>query len=109
MLNAILRGTVALLPVVVFLGALVWFDSFKVVRARAILVAALAGMASAFAGYWINGFLLYEFEIDYVDYARWVSPWLEEALKAALIVYLIRTRRVGMIVDAAIYGFAVGT
>jgi RsiW-degrading membrane proteinase PrsW (M82 family) len=109
MVNGILRGTVALMPVLVFLGALVWFDSFKVVRPRAILVAALAGMAAAFAGYWINGFLLYELEIDYVDYARWVSPWLEEALKAALIVYLIRTRRVGMIVDAAIYGFAVGT
>ena len=38
-----------------------------------------------------------------------MSPWLEESLKAALIVYLIRTRRVGMLVDAAIYGFAVGT
>jgi RsiW-degrading membrane proteinase PrsW (M82 family) len=108
-LNGLLRGMVALLPVLVFLGGLVYFDSFKVVRARAILVAALAGMAAAFAGYWINGFLLYEFELDYVDYARWVSPWLEETLKAALIVYLIRTRRAGMIVDAAIYGFAVGT
>ena len=109
MVNLILRGTVALMPVLAFLGALIWFDSFKVVRARAILVAALAGMAAAFAGYWLNGFLLYELQIEYVDYARWVSPWLEEALKAALIVYLIRTRRVGMIVDAAIYGFAVGT
>ena len=38
-----------------------------------------------------------------------MSPWLEESLKAALIVYLIRTRRVGMLVDAAICGFAVGT
>jgi hypothetical protein len=44
-----------------------------------------------------------------VPYSRWISPWLEESLKAALIVYLIRTRRVGMLVDAAIYGFAVGT
>ena len=59
--------------------------------------------------YWINGFLLFEFDIDYVDYARWVSPWLEEGLKSALILYLIRSRRVGLIVDAAIYGFAVGT
>ncbi|HET9694443.1 MAG TPA: PrsW family glutamic-type intramembrane protease [Steroidobacteraceae bacterium] len=105
----LLRAVVALLPVLVFLGALIYFDSFKVVRARAIVIAALAGVAAAFAGYWINGYLIFEFEIDYVDYARWYSPWLEEALKAALIVYLIRTRRVGMIVDAAIYGFAVGT
>jgi RsiW-degrading membrane proteinase PrsW (M82 family) len=108
-LEWVLRAAVALLPVLVFLGALVWFDSFKVVRARAIIVAALAGMLAAFAGYWLNGYLLYRFDIDYVDYARWCSPWLEEALKATLIVYLIRTRRVGMIVDAAIYGFAVGT
>jgi protease PrsW len=108
-LHWILRGTMALLPVVVFLGALVYFDSFKVVRAKAIMIAAAAGMLAAFAGYWINGLLLDNVDIGYVPYSRWVSPWLEESLKAALIVYLIRTRRVGMLVDAAIYGFAVGT
>ncbi|MBK7901600.1 MAG: PrsW family intramembrane metalloprotease [Proteobacteria bacterium] len=104
-----LRGTMALLPVLVFLGALIYFDSFKVVRAKAIIVAAAAGMLAAFAGYWINGLLLDGIDIGYVPYSRWISPWLEESLKAALIVYLIRTRRVGMLVDAAIYGFAVGT
>ena len=109
MLQTVARGAVALLPVIVFLAALIYFDSFKVVRARAVVLAALSGMAAAFAGYWINGFLIYEFDLEYVDYARWVSPWLEEALKAALIVWLIRTRRAGMLVDAAIYGFAVGT
>jgi RsiW-degrading membrane proteinase PrsW (M82 family) len=108
-LQWILRGTMALLPVLVFLGALIYFDSFKVVRAKAILIAAAAGMLAAFAGYWINGFLLDHVDIGYVPYSRWISPWLEESLKAALIVYLIRTRRVGMLVDAAIYGFAVGT
>jgi protease PrsW len=108
-LHWILRGTMALLPVVVFLGALVYFDSFKFVRAKAIMIAAAAGMLAAFAGYWINGLLLDNVDIGYVPYSRWVSPWLEESLKAALIVYLIRTRRVGMLVDAAIYGFAVGT
>src|SRR5512139_3896128 len=108
-LGFLTRGAVALLPVLVFLAALIYFDSFKVVRAKAIIVAAAAGMLAAFAGYWINGYMIYELEMSYADYARWVSPWLEEALKAALIVYLIRTRRVGMLVDAAIYGFAVGT
>ena len=109
MLQWILRGTMALLPVLVFLGALIYFDSFKVVRAKAIMIAAAAGMLAAFAGYWINGLLLDHIDIGYVPYSRWISPWLEESLKAALIVYLIRTRRVGMLVDAAIYGFAVGT
>jgi protease PrsW len=108
-LNWLLRGMVALLPVMLFLGALVYFDSFKVVRGRAIVVAAACGMLAAFSGYWINGYVIGALDMDYVDYARWVSPWLEESLKAALIVYLIRTRRVGMLVDAAICGFAVGT
>jgi RsiW-degrading membrane proteinase PrsW (M82 family) len=108
-LHWVMRGAVALLPVLVFLAALIYFDSFKVVRARAIVVAAAAGMLAAFAGYWINGYMIYKLEMSFVDYARWVSPWLEESLKAALIVYLIRTRRVGMLVDAAICGFAVGT
>lgn len=108
-LGYLTRGAVALLPVLVFLAALIYFDSFKVVRARAIVIAAAAGMLAAFAGYWINGYMIFELEMSYADYARWVSPWLEESLKAALVVYLIRTRRVGMLVDAAIYGFAVGT
>jgi RsiW-degrading membrane proteinase PrsW (M82 family) len=108
-LNWLVRGIVALLPVLVFLAALIYFDSFKVVRARAIVIAAGAGMLAAFAGYWINGSLLDRIDIGYVPYSRWISPWLEESLKAALVVYLIRTRRVGMLVDAAIYGFAVGT
>ena len=43
-LHWVTRGTVALLPVLVFLAALIQFDSFKVVRARAILVAAAAGL-----------------------------------------------------------------
>jgi RsiW-degrading membrane proteinase PrsW (M82 family) len=108
-LHWVTRGVVALLPVLVFLAVLIYFDSFKVVRAKALLMSAAAGMLAAFAGYWINGYMLYELELDFASYARWVSPWLEESLKAALMVYLIRTRRVGMLVDAAICGFAVGT
>jgi hypothetical protein len=38
-----------------------------------------------------------------------VSPWIEETLKAVLLVFLIRTRRVGLPVDAGIAGFAIGT
>jgi protease PrsW len=108
-LNWMLRASAALMPVMLFLAGLVYFDSFKVVRMRSIVIAVGAGMLAAFAGYWLNGYLLDSFDIGYVPYSRWVSPWLEESMKAALIVYLIRTRRVGMLVDASIYGFAVGT
>ena len=44
-----------------------------------------------------------------MTYSRYVSPVIEETLKALIIVYLIRTQRIAFLVDAAIYGFAVGT
>jgi len=47
-------------------------------------------------------------DIDLKHFSRYVSPLIEEALKAMIVVFLIRTRRVGFLVDAAILGFAVG-
>ncbi len=41
-------------------------------------------------------------------YARYIAPPIEEALKLALVAYLIRAKRIGFMVDAAICGFAVG-
>jgi hypothetical protein len=38
-----------------------------------------------------------------------VSPLLEEALKAAIVLWMVRRHRVAFLVDAAIHGFAVGT
>src|SRR4029077_15269271 len=42
-------------------------------------------------------------------YSRYVSPWIEEALKGVVMVFMIRSRRVGLPVDAGIAGFAIGT
>ncbi|HEY6951402.1 MAG TPA: PrsW family glutamic-type intramembrane protease, partial [Bacteroidota bacterium] len=41
-------------------------------------------------------------------YKRSVAPVAEEILKAVFLVYLVRSRRVGFVVDAAIQGFALG-
>lgn len=100
---------VALLPVLVFLAALVYFDSFKLVSLRAVVVAMAVGGVAAGAGYFLNGALLDALRVEFVAYSRYVSPWLEEALKGALLVYLVRSRRIGMLVDAAIFGFAIGS
>jgi len=102
-------GPVALLPVLVFLAALVYFDSFKLVSLRAVLAAIAIGGVAAGAGYFLNGALLDGLRIEFVAYSRYVSPWLEEVLKGAVLVYLIRSRRIGMLVDAAIFGFAIGS
>ena len=48
-------------------------------------------------------------QLEFVAYSRYVSPWIEETIKAVVVVWMIRTQRIAFLVDAAIYGFAVGT
>jgi RsiW-degrading membrane proteinase PrsW (M82 family) len=103
------RGPVALLPVLLFLGALVYLDSFKLVSMRLVAGAMAIGAVAACLSYPLNGYALDHLTIDFKAYSRYLSPWLEESLKAAALVYLIRTRRVGLLVDGAIVGFAIGT
>jgi len=102
-----LRPVLALLPVACFLAALVLLDSYKLVRLRAVLGMVLAGMLAAGVAYAINGALLGY--VDFRTYSRYVGPWVEEALKALVIIALISRHRIGFLVDAAIFGFAVGT
>jgi RsiW-degrading membrane proteinase PrsW (M82 family) len=103
------NAPVALLPVLIFLAGLVYFDSFQLVSLRAVLVAMAVGAVAAGASYFLNGPLMDHAHIGLVPYSRYVSPWVEETLKGAVLVYLIRVRRVGTLVDAAIYGFAIGS
>jgi RsiW-degrading membrane proteinase PrsW (M82 family) len=102
----------ALLPVLVFLAALVFLDSFKLVRMRSIILAIFIGCCTA--GISMGTVLLLrsvvqDLDLDLDLYSRYGAPVLEEFLKAVYVFLLIRSRKVGFMVDAAIYGFAVGT
>ena len=97
-----------LAPVVTFLAALVLLDSYKLVRLRIVVAVVLAGMATALLAYVLHDFLLGALGIGFTAFTRYVSPVTEEVLKAAVIVALIRSHRIGFLVDAAILGFAVG-
>jgi RsiW-degrading membrane proteinase PrsW (M82 family) len=99
---------VALLPVLLFLGLLVLLDSFKLVSLRVVLGALAAGAVAALLGAQVNGRLLDAWAWPPEHVARYVAPPVEEALKAAWIVILLRRGRIGFLVDAAILGFAVG-
>lgn len=103
----VLRPLLALAPVLCFLGALVLLDSYKLVRLRVVVGVVFAGMLVAGVAYWINGALLAR--IDFNVYTRYLSPVIEELLKALVIFALMRAHRIGFLVDAAIFGFAVGT
>jgi RsiW-degrading membrane proteinase PrsW (M82 family) len=105
----LLPSLVTLLPVVGLLVALQWLDSFKLVSLRVVLATVAAGALAAGASYLLNGWLLGHSAIDLGSFSRYVSPLTEEVLKGLLIVVLVRSHRIGFLVDAAIFGFAVGT
>jgi RsiW-degrading membrane proteinase PrsW (M82 family) len=106
MIAAILMG---LAPVLLFLVALVLLDSYKLVKLRVVAMTVGAGMAVVGVVYLLNAVAFSSVEIDFTTYTRYIAPPLEELLKAAIIVVLIRTNRIGFLVDAAILGFAVGS
>jgi RsiW-degrading membrane proteinase PrsW (M82 family) len=97
-----------LLPVLSFLLALVYLDSYKLVRPAAVLGLLAAGVAIAGVSYLLNDALLRVLAVDRTVYSRYISPPLEELLKGAIVVWLVRRHRIGFLVDAAIAGFAVG-
>jgi protease PrsW len=110
-LNASLwvSALIAVAPVLLFLHALVHGDSYKLIRPRTILGLVAIGALAAGASYGVNVFASQRFAGGFEAYSRYVSPWIEEALKAAVLLFLIRTRRVGLPVDAGIAGFAIGS
>lgn len=104
-----MHASIALVPVLMFLGALVYFDSFKLLQPRTVLAMVGLGAVAAAGSYLLDTLAYQHFPGDFQEFSRYVSPWIEESLKALPVVYLIRTRRVGLQVDAAIVGFALGT
>src|ERR1051325_1361850 len=100
---------IALLPVLSFLGVLLYLDSYKLVKLRDIIVVVAFGAAMAVATYLAAAQLLGIVDIEFRTFSRYIAPFIEEILKGLLILVMIRTHRIGFLVDAAIYGFAVGT
>jgi RsiW-degrading membrane proteinase PrsW (M82 family) len=106
--GAALLGLVGLLPVLSFLAALLYLDSYKLVKLRAVVAVVAGGAAVAGASYFVNAGLMSAADIDFRAFTRYVAPVTEELLKALVIVALVRLHRIGFLVDAAIFGFAVG-
>lgn len=99
---------VALIPVLVFLLALVLADSFKLVSTATLIRSLLAGAAAAVAATWLHGWLFEVTDLGLVPFSRYVAPVTEETLKALFLVYALQRRQIGFLVDAAIMGFAIG-
>jgi RsiW-degrading membrane proteinase PrsW (M82 family) len=103
------HALVGLAPVLCFLAALLYLDSYKLVPLRTVIAIVACGLAVAGVCYFVNAYLIGIAGVDVTTYSRYVSPVAEEFGKALVIVILIRAHRIGFLVDAAIFGFAVGT
>jgi len=103
-----LRIIVSLAPVIVFLSFLVVLDSYKLLSLRSVLGAITIGVLAAFSAALINGWIMQKFDIQFLSYTKYGAPWIEEMLKGVFIVYMIKSEKIGFMVDAAIVGIAVG-
>jgi RsiW-degrading membrane proteinase PrsW (M82 family) len=98
----------ALVPVLVMLAIFVWLDAFKLMTLGEILVLLVLGGIAAIVAYPISGKFIDTLPIGFSNYSRFVAPWIEEALKAVLMIGLFRINRIGYKLDAVISGFAIG-
>jgi RsiW-degrading membrane proteinase PrsW (M82 family) len=108
-IELLIKILISVLPVIIFLIALIFLDSYKLVRFRFVLTAIGMGFIAAIACLIINNDLQGLLKWEAAQYSRYIAPLIEELFKASFIVYVIRSKRVGFLVDVAILGFALGT
>jgi RsiW-degrading membrane proteinase PrsW (M82 family) len=107
--TVLIHALLGLLPVICFLAGLVYLDSYRLVGVRWILGTIAVGGVLAGIAYLLNGWLMVVLDMEFMSYSRYLAPPVEETLKGLVILALVRLHRIGFLVDAAIYGFAVGT
>ena len=107
--GTLVRILLGLLPVSLFLCGLLYMDSYKLVRMRRILQLLAAGCLSAALSYELNHLILTQAWAGHATLARFIAPPLEESLKGLPVLLLLRRKQAGFLVDAAIFGFTIGT
>ncbi len=99
---------IAFSPIILFLIIMWGMDSFQLVKKRQVFTAVVVGFVVAFAAIIVNMNLYNWLDVSLVTFSRFVAPVSEEILKLLFVVFLISSRKVGFMVDAAILGFAIG-
>ena len=103
---SIIKIIISLSPVFLFLLTLIILDSYKLIKLRSILKTLLIGCCVALLCYVINNFF-FAFSEHPANITYYLSPLIEEFCKALFPFYLIKKKKIGFLVDAAIYGFAI--
>jgi RsiW-degrading membrane proteinase PrsW (M82 family) len=98
----------AFLPACLFLLSLLYLDSYKLVRFRTVVQLVVIGAVMAAVSLFLND-VIEGRGVDRGTVLRLIAPAIEELLKGLPLLLLIRRKRIGFAIDAAINGFAVGT
>jgi protease PrsW len=94
----------AFIPVLLFMASLIYIDSYKLVPVWRIAAVISSGGIAAAISYLIHQVV----PVDRMLLTRLVAPAVEETLKFVFVAGLLRTRKIGFVIDAAICGFAAG-
>ncbi len=97
------------LPVILFLGCLFFLDSFKLVRTYLLLLCIVWGVVSAILSFYLNTLIMTRFGVSFLMLSRYLAPFIEEGFKVVFLIILMHRKQIGFVIDAAIYGFAIGT
>ncbi len=106
--DLLIKALIALAPVVLLLIVFDRLDAFNLINAWEIALLLAVGGGAAALSFIANLRVMDGFPIGFSAHSRYVSPVIEEILKAAPIIVLFARNRLGFKVDAAIAGFAVG-
>jgi len=102
------QASVSILPVLVFLFALELIDTYKLLTLGRVLRSVAVGCGVAVICYGLNTAVYASGIASPGVWARSGAPALEEIAKALYVAWLLRSNRVGFMVDTAVSGFAVG-
>lgn len=102
------KALVAFGPALILLYVFDRLDVFNLIPARVIALLLAVGAGVAGLSFLLNWAALASLPISFDGYSRYIAPPLEEALKAAPILFMFATNRIGFKLDAVIAGFAVG-
>jgi RsiW-degrading membrane proteinase PrsW (M82 family) len=98
----------SLLPVLLFLLALQLIDTYRLVSFRRVVHTIAFGCGAAVVCWFLTTAVYKSGVVSPRIWVRSGAPVLEEVAKALYAVWLIRSNRIGFMVDAAISGFAIG-
>lgn len=104
----IIKLLISLIPVILLLVMLLYLDSLKLVSKKLLLICLGWGIVSSGLSYFLNTFLINTLHLNFDTYSGFIAPVVEETLKFSLLWILIKTSRIGFMIDAAVYGFSIG-